>query len=58
MVELNVATHQEEKNEGKKTGKTKAEDRQPILKKLRPALLRWFRGQTAKKWFVRGECPR
>ena len=37
--------------------KEKGEDRQPILKRLCAALLRSFSGSTAKKWFVREECP-
>ena len=35
----------------------KREDRQPILKKLRDALLRSFRGQHGKKWFAQLEFP-
>ena len=50
---MNVAAHQEkEKNEKTNTGKRrqeKREDRRLILKKLRAALLRSFRGQHNKK---------
>ena len=54
---MNVAAYQEkEKNEEMKMGKR--EDRRPILKKLRAALLPLFRGQHGKKWVVRGECLR
>ena len=35
----------------------KGEDREPILEKLRAALLRSFKDSTAKKWCVQGECP-
>ena len=45
---MNVAAHQEkEKNE--KTGKR--EDRRTILKRLRAALVRSFRGSTEKNGF-------
>ena len=45
---MNVATHQEkEKNE--KTFKRKAGEDRPILKRLRPTLLRSFRGLHGKK---------
>ena len=48
---MNVAAHQEkEKNE--KTGKRKAEEGRPIVKRLRTTLLRSFRGLHLKKWFV------
>ena len=48
---MNVATHQEkEKNE--KTGKRKAGEDMPILKRLRATLLRSFRGLHGEKWFV------
>ena len=48
---MNVAAHQEkEKNE--KTGKRKAGEDRPILKRLRATLLRAFRGLHGKKWFA------
>ena len=53
---MNVATHQEkEKNE--KTVKGKAEDR-PILKRLRAALLRSFKGLHNKKMVCVRGVPR
>ena len=45
---MNVAAHQKkEKNE--KTGKRKAGEDRPILKRLRATLLRWFREQNGEK---------
>ena len=45
---MNVATHQEkEKNE--KTAKGKAGEDRPILKRLRAALLRSFKGAARRK---------
>ena len=47
---MNVTAHQEKKkNEKTKTGKRKAEERQPILKMLCGALLQSFRGQHSEK---------
>ena len=52
---MNVTAHQEkEENEETKKGKSRAgerkrENRRPILKKLRAALLRSFRGQHSEK---------
>ena len=63
LVRMNVTAHQEkEKNEELKTGKTRAgeerENRRPILKKLRVALLRSFRGQHGEnmKGSARSNC--
>ena len=51
---MNIAAHQDKKNE--KTSKRKAgEENRPILKRLRATLLRLFRGLHSKKIFcVRG----
>ena len=48
---MNVANHQEERNEKTKRGKRQAEEERQmtILKKLRAALLRSFRGQHGEK---------
>ena len=53
---MNVAAHQEkEKKEKTKTGKRKAEETRPILKRLRAALLQSFWGQHGEKMVcVRG----
>ena len=48
---MNVAAHQE-KEKDEKTDEKKAGEDRPILKRLRAALLRSFRGQHGKKWFV------
>ena len=51
---MNVSAHQEKKNE--KTGKRKAGEDRPILKRLRATLLRSFRGLHGEKMVcVRGE---
>ena len=53
---MNVAAHQVEKNVKTKTSKSNAgEENRPILKRLRAALLRSFRGLHGKKMVcVRG----
>ena len=54
---MNVATHQEkEKNE--KTGKRKAGEDRPILKRLRATLLRSFRGLHGEKMVCVRGVPR
>ena len=51
---MNVAAHQE-KEENEKTGKRKAGEDRPILKRLRATLLRSFRGLHGEKMVcVRG----
>ena len=51
---MNVAAHQD-KQKNEKTGKRKAEEDRPILKRLRATLLRSFRGLHGKKMVcVRG----
>ena len=53
---MNVAAHQDkEKNE--KTGKRKAGEDRPILKRLRATLLRSFRGLHGEKMVFVGGVP-
>ena len=53
---MNVAFHQEKKNEKTKKGMKKAEEgRRQILEKLYATLLRSFRGQHGEE-MVPGEC--
>ena len=52
---MNVAAHQEKKKKNEKTEKRKAGEDKPILKRLRAALLRSFRGLHDEKMVcVRG----
>ena len=55
---MNVATHQEkEKEKNEKTGKRKAREDRPLLKRLRATLMHSFRGLQGEKMFCVRRVP-